>query len=75
MMELDLVVTHVGETKRNVEFLSVSTMIHVRYLSYQNTCTTWNRKNLGASFIALKAPKLNNQVDSKKLTLFRHGVT
>ena len=33
------------------------------------------RKNLEASFIAWKAPELNNQVDSKKLILFRHGVT
>ena len=33
------------------------------------------RKNLEASFIALKAPVLNNQMESKKLTLFRHGVT
>ena len=33
------------------------------------------RKNLEASVIALKKPDLNNQVDSKKLTLFRYGVT
>ena len=33
------------------------------------------RKNLEASLIAWKAPVLNNQVDSKKLILFRHGVT
>ena len=33
------------------------------------------RKNLEASFVATKRPDLNNQVDSKKLTLFRYGVT
>ena len=33
------------------------------------------RKNLEASVIALQKPDLNNQVDSKKLTLFRYGVT
>ena len=33
------------------------------------------RKNLEASIVALKRPDLNNQVESKKLTLFRHGVT
>ena len=33
------------------------------------------RRNLEASMIALKKPELNNQVDSKKLTLFRYGVT
>ena len=33
------------------------------------------RKNLEASMVALYKPKLNNQVDSKKLTLFRYGVT
>ena len=33
------------------------------------------RKNLEASEVALKKPELNNQVDSKKLTLFRYGVT
>ena len=33
------------------------------------------RKNLEASEVALKRPALNNQIDSKKLTLFRHGVT
>ena len=33
------------------------------------------RKNLEASEVALSKPELNNQVDSKKLTLFRYGVT
>ena len=33
------------------------------------------RRNLEASVIALQKPDLNNQVDSKKLTLFRYGVT
>ena len=33
------------------------------------------RKNLEASEVALKNPRLNNQVESKKLTLFRYGVT
>ena len=33
------------------------------------------RKNLEASVVALKKPDLNNQTDSKKLTLFRYGVT
>ena len=33
------------------------------------------RRNLEASEVALKKPVLNNQVDSKKLTLFRYGVT
>ena len=33
------------------------------------------RKNLEASMVALNKPNLNNQVDSKKLTLFRYGVT
>ena len=32
------------------------------------------RKNLEASFVAHVRPTLNNQVESKKLTLFRHGV-
>ena len=33
------------------------------------------RKNLEASEVALKRPELNNQVDSKKLTLFCYGAT
>ena len=33
------------------------------------------RKNLEASVVAYLRPKLNNQIESKKLTLFRHGVT
>ena len=33
------------------------------------------RKNLEAGLIALKRPQLNDQIDSKKLTLFRNGVT
>ena len=33
------------------------------------------RKNLGAFFIAVKHPTLNEQKDSEKLTLFRNGVT
>ena len=33
------------------------------------------RKNLEASIVAFMKPKLNNQLDSKKLVLFRHGVT
>ena len=49
-------------------------------------CFTWKvimnapqnircRKNLEASIVAIRRPNLNNQVDSKKLTLFRYGVT
>ena len=33
------------------------------------------RKNLEAFFITLRLPTLNQQKDSKKLTLFRIGVT
>ena len=33
------------------------------------------RKNLQSSFIAIMGPKLNNQLDKKKLYLFRNGVT
>ena len=33
------------------------------------------RKILEAFFIAVKRPTLNEQKDSKKLTLFRNGVT
>ena len=33
------------------------------------------RRNPEASEVALKNPQLNNQVESKKLTLFRYGVT
>ena len=33
------------------------------------------RKNLKVSFIALSRPSLNEQTDSKKLLLFRNGVT
>ena len=33
------------------------------------------RKNLEASFIALSRPSLNEQIDAKKLLLFRNGVT
>ena len=33
------------------------------------------RKNLEASFIALSRPSLNEQIDTKKLLLFRNGVT
>jgi len=33
------------------------------------------RKNLEASIVAYCKPKLNNQLESKKLALFRHGVT
>ena len=36
---------------------------------------TRTRKNLEASFIALKKPRLNDQLDSAKLLLFRNGVT
>ena len=33
------------------------------------------RKNLEASFIAFSRPSLNEQIDPKKLLLFRNGVT
>ena len=33
------------------------------------------RKSLEASFIALSRPSLNEQVDPKKLLLFRNGAT
>ena len=33
------------------------------------------RKNLEACLIAVKGPSLNNQLDTKKLNLFRNGVT
>ena len=33
------------------------------------------RKNLEASFIALSKPSFNEQIDTKKLILFRNGVT
>ena len=33
------------------------------------------RKNFEASFIALSRPSLNEQIDGKKLLLFRNGVT
>ena len=33
------------------------------------------RKNLEVSFIVLSRPSLNKQIDSKKLPLFRNGVT
>lgn len=33
------------------------------------------RKNLEASIIAIKGPSLNNQLETKKLLLFRNGVT
>ena len=33
------------------------------------------RKNLEASYIANKKPSLNDQLESKKLLLFRNGVT
>ena len=33
------------------------------------------RRNLEASFVAHMKPTLNNQLESKKLALFRHGVT
>ena len=33
------------------------------------------RKNPEASFIALSRPSLNEQIDSKKLLLFRNDVT
>ena len=33
------------------------------------------RKSLEASFIATMGPSLNNQIDTKKLNLFRNGVT
>ena len=33
------------------------------------------RRNLEASLVALHRPKLNNQLETKKLTLFRYGVT
>ena len=36
---------------------------------------TCKRKNLESFFIAVKHPTLNKQKDSKKLTLFRNGVT
>ena len=32
------------------------------------------RKKLEASFIALSRPSLNEQIDAKKLLLFRNGV-
>ena len=33
------------------------------------------RRNLEASEVALRRPSLNNQMETKKLTLFRYGVT
>ena len=33
------------------------------------------RKNPEACFIAIMGPKLNNQLDTKKMYLFRNGVT
>ena len=33
------------------------------------------RKNLEASFITLSRPSSNEQIDAKKLLLFRNGVT
>ena len=33
------------------------------------------RKNLEASFIAISRPSLNEEIDSKKLLLFRNRVT
>ena len=33
------------------------------------------RKNLEATFIAIRKPILNNQIESKTLILFRNGVT
>ena len=33
------------------------------------------RKNLETSFIALRRPSLNEQIDPKNLLLFRNGVT
>ena len=33
------------------------------------------RKNLEASIVALHRPSLNNQMETKKLTLIRYGVT
>ena len=33
------------------------------------------RKNLEASIISINAPSLNNQLETKILTLFRHAVT
>ena len=33
------------------------------------------RKNLEASLVALHRPSLNNQLETKKLLLFRYGVT
>ena len=33
------------------------------------------RRNLEASIVAYLRPKLNNQIESKKLALFPHGVT
>ena len=36
---------------------------------------TRQRKNLEASIIAIKRPKLNDQVESRKVLLFRNGVT
>ena len=33
------------------------------------------RKNFEAPFIALSRPSLNEQIDGKKLLLFRNGVT
>ena len=39
------------------------------------TMNNCKRKNLEASFILVKHPTLNEQKDSKKLTLFRNGVT
>ena len=33
------------------------------------------RKSLEASFIALSRPSLNEQIDPKKLLLFRNGAT
>ena len=33
------------------------------------------RKNLEASFISLSRPSLNEEIDSKKLLLFRNRVT
>ena len=33
------------------------------------------RKNIESSFIALKKPQMNNQLDAAKLVLFKNGIT
>ena len=75
---------YIGETKRNVitrwnkyedQNQDSEPAKHLLQHPDHAPTDTCKRKNLESFFITVKLPTLNKQKDSKKLILFRNGVT